>query len=54
LTFEVWKEGMRDGSAGKMLPRKHEGLSLFLKTHIKKLDRVANDFNPSTAEITDL
>lgn len=37
LTSEVWKEGVRDGSAGKMLPCKHEDLSLVPKTHIKKL-----------------
>lgn len=40
LTFEVRKEGIRDGSAGKMLPCKHEDMSLVPKTHIKKLGRV--------------
>lgn len=40
LTFEVRKEGVRDGSAGKMLPCKHEDLSLVPKTHIKRLGSV--------------
>lgn len=48
LTLEVWKEGIRDG---KMIPCKNEDLSFVLKTHIKKLGGVANDFSPSTAEV---
>lgn len=51
LTFEVWTEGMRDGSDDKIPSCEHEDLSSVLKAHIKKLGGVANDFNPNTGEV---
>lgn len=42
---------MRDGSAGEMLPGKHEDLGLIPRTHIKKLGIVAHVFNLGTEEV---